>query len=144
MSPAIAFITSLKRREFIGDIYLHSKKIENGQNIFCDWGHGGRKNWYHKACNHSNRLHHQSASQPKWAWRVLPPPQVLSSCSPLNIHSSFSISPASVVICILLFWHSPDKNLFYRCKKSSVPSLWSSWPEATKAKFCRPPTMATY
>lgn len=97
MSPAIAFITSLKRREFIGDIYFHSKKIEN---IFDDPGHGERKTWYHMACNHSNRLHHQSASQ---LASVRLEGDITTSLAFLPpSHSSPSISPVSVVMCITL------------------------------------------
>lgn len=68
MSPAIAFISPLGRREFISDIYLHGKKTESGQNVFCvppmvamavqilmnKRTVGRRELWYQGACSSSN------------------------------------------------------------------------------------------
>lgn len=108
MSLAIAFITSLKRREFIGDIYLHSKKIETGKIYFVTEAMVGEKTGTTRSATiQIGCITSQPASQsgPGGCYHLLRsfPPDIHSSPPPPNIHSSFSISPASVVICILLF-----------------------------------------
>lgn len=101
MSPAIAFISPLGRREFISDIYLHGKKTESGQNVFCVPAHvatavqilmnkrtvGRRELWYQGACRH----------------HLIPSPP-----APLSILPSSRVSPGSALACAPLSEHSPD------------------------------------
>lgn len=81
MSPAIAFISPLGRREFISDIYLHGKKTESGQNVFCVPAHGGHsctnpdeqknsrqeRTLVPRSLQPLKQLHPQPASQTVWA-----------------------------------------------------------------------------